>query len=420
VIGMDKDKTAIRCPNCGSEIDVNEILYHQLQEQIGKEYNAKLAEQRKEYDAKVEVLSKERQQLEEEKKKVGEAIEAGVGERLKGERKRIEQALRKRIEDEKSEEMKSYEEELKEKTEQLKELNKLKADLERAKREKDELRERVAFEAERKFSKQLKDERERIRKLEEEKNQLKISEKEQVIEQLKKQLAEAQRKAEQGSMQLRGEVQELAIEEWLRSNFPLDDIEEIKKGARGADCVQIINTTSRRSCGSVYYESKRTKEFQPAWIEKFKADMRKRGSNVGVLVTEALPRDMDRMGQRDGIWVCTFEEFKGLSFVLRESVIQISTALISQENKGDKMNMLYDYLTSNDFRLQIEAIVEGFSQMYEDLEKEKRAMEGIWKRREKQIQKVLLNTNHMYNSIKGIAGAAIATIPALELPEPGN
>ena len=414
---MNREKTTIRCPNCGHEIDVNEILYHELQEQISREYNAKLAAQRKDYETKVEALSKEKELLEEEKKKIGEAIKEGVTERLKEERKQVEQQLRKRIEDEKDDEIKSYQEELKDKSEQLKEFNKVKADLEREKREKEELRDKIVLEAEQKFTKQLEEEREKIRKLEDEKNQLKISEKEQVIEQLRKQLAEAQRKAEQGSMQLRGEVQELAVEEWLKNNFPLDDIEEIKKGARGADCLQIINTTSQRNCGSIYYESKRTKDFQPTWIEKFKVDMRQKGANVGVLVTETLPKDMDRMGQRDGIWICTFEEFKGLCFVLRESVIQISGALVSQENKGDKMNMLYDYLTSNEFRLQIEAIVEGFTQMYDDLEKEKRAMEGIWKRREKQIQKVLLNTNHMYNSIKGIAGTAIGTIRALELPE---
>ncbi len=145
--------------------------------------------------------------------------------------------------------------------------------------------------------------------------------------------------------------------------------------------------------------------------------MRAKGATFGVLVTDAFPKDMERMGQKDGIWICSFEEFKGLCFVLRESVIQISHAVSTQENKGEKMVMLYDYLTSNEFRLQIEAIVEGFTQMAKDLETEKRAMEQIWKKREKQIQKVLLNTTHMYGSVKGIAGNAIAEIKTLELPE---
>lgn len=216
-------------------------------------------------------------------------------------------------------------------------------------------------------------------------------------------------------MQTQGEVQELAIEEWLAEKFPLDTIQEIKKGERGADCIQIVHTRARQNCGSIYYESKRTKHFQASWIEKFKADIQDRGANIGVLVTEAMPQDMRRLGLMEGIWVCSFEEFKGLCTVLRESVIHISTAVITQENKGDKMGMLYDYLTGKEFQLQIEAIVEGFTQMKSDLESEQRAMRSIWKKREKQIEKVLLNTTGMYGSIKGIAGNAFHSIPALEL-----
>ena len=217
-------------------------------------------------------------------------------------------------------------------------------------------------------------------------------------------------------MQLQGEVQELAIEEWLAAQFPLDSIEEIKKGARGGDCIQIVNTRMAQNCGSIYYESKRTKDFQPTWIEKFKADIRAKGANIGVLVTEVMPSDMDRMGLKDGIWICNYDEYTGLCAVLRQSIIQLNSAISSQENKGDKMHMLYDFLTSNTFRMQIEAIVEGFTQMKTDLETEKRSFQRIWKQREKQIDKVTLNTIEMHASIKGIAGNAIQAVKALELP----
>ena len=186
------------------------------------------------------------------------------------------------------------------------------------------------------------------------------------------------------------------------------------------DCIQIINTRAHQNCGSIYYESKRTKDFQLGWIEKFKADIREKGANIGVLVTDAMPSGMERMGLKDGIWICSLEEFKGLSAVLRESIIQISNAIASQENKGDKMHMLYDYLTGNTFKLQVEAIVEGFTQMKIDLDSEKRAMQRIWKQREKQIDKVTVNTIDMHASIKGIAGNAIQAVKALELPELGN
>ena len=257
----------------------------------------------------------------------------------------------------------------------------------------------------------------KIAKTEADKNELRFKELQKQLEDQKVLTAQMKKKQEQGSMQLQGEVQELAIEQWLQDNFPLDFIEEIKKGARGADCLQTVNTREIQNCGTIYYESKRTQNFSASWIEKFKNDIRDKGANIGVLVTEVMPSDMDRMGMKDGIWICNFSEFKGLCSVLRETIIQISNAINTQENKGDKMVMLYDFLTSNEFKLQIEGIVEGFTQMQEDLEREKRSIQGHWKKREKQIDKVLLNTIHMYSSIKGIAGNAIQSIQALELDD---
>jgi hypothetical protein len=177
-----------------------------------------------------------------------------------------------------------------------------------------------------------------------------------------------------------------------------------------------VHTHRQQHCGSIYYESKRTKEFQPTWIEKFKQDMRERNATFGVIVTEAMPKGAERLKQIDGVWVCTFEEFKGLSFVLREAVIRLGEVQSAQENRGDKMSMLYNYLTGNEFRMQVEAIVECFTQMQSDLNAERRAMETIWKKREKQIEKVLYSTSGMYGSIRGIAGSALGAIQALELP----
>ena len=221
-------------------------------------------------------------------------------------------------------------------------------------------------------------------------------------------------------MQLQGEVQELAIEEWLKEKYPFDTIDEVKKGARGADCMQIVHTRESQNCGKIYYESKRTKDFQKSWIEKFKADMREKGADIGVLVTDVMPSDMQRMGLYEGIWICSFEEFKGISAVLREQIIKIHHAMKSQENKTDKMSLLYGFLTSNEFKMQIEAIVEAFTTMQSDLDSEKRSMQRIWKQREKQIEKVLDNTINMYGSIRGIAGNAIGNIKALELEYSGD
>jgi len=413
---MEQQSKKIECPNCGYEIDVNDILYHQVDEELKKKYNDELVKEKSKYQSQLASLDDEREKFEKEKELQDQKIASEIKKGVKDEEKGLKAKIKAEVEEEQLDQFKSLQEELTEKSSQLKEFNKAKSEIERLKREKDELKDTIEAESEKKLNEKIAEEKERIRKSEEEKSHLRLAEKENVINQLNEQLKEAQRKAEQGSMQLQGEVQELAIEEWLSESFPLDTIEEIKKGARGADCLQIVNTRSRQNCGTIYYESKRTKGFQTGWIEKFKNDIREKNADIGVLVTESMPSDMERMGLKEGIWICTFEEFRGLCVVLRESVIRLSNAINTQENKGDKMGMLYDFLTGNEFRFQVEAIVEGFTQMHSDLDSEKRAMNGIWKKREKQIQKVLLNTSHMYNSIKGIAGSAVQPMPLLELP----
>ena len=412
---MNQESQNITCPNCGVDIDVNDILYHQLDAELKKKYQDELAREKKNFDEQQDLLKAERKALESDKAQLDEQIEERVRAGVKEQNKILEKKIKKQLEEEQSESISELRKELKEKSAQVKDLNKARTEIEQLKREKDEQQSKFELEAQKKLNETLAVEREKIHKQEEEKANLAGSEKDILIKQLTEQLKEASKKAQQGSMQVQGEAQELVIEEWLSAEFPLDTIDEIKKGARGADCLQIVNTHNRQNCGTIYYESKRTKAFGGDWIEKFKADIREKDANIGVLVTEAMPNGMSRMGQVEGVWVCTFAEFKGLSHVLRESVIQISRAVATQENRGDKMEMLYDFLTSNEFRMQIEAIVEGFTQMQTDLDSEKRAMQGIWKKREKQIQKVLLNTNNMYSSVRGIAGSAVQSVPQLEL-----
>jgi len=413
---MSQNSNQINCPKCGEEIDVNDILYHQVDDALQKKYNEDLAKEKIKFEVETSRLNKEREELEEEKRKQQEEIENKVRAEIKQKEVDLKKKYKAEAEDEQSEAICSLREELEEKSGKIKELNKASAELEKIKREKDELAESIKADAEKELNRRLVAEKEKIHKEESDKNEFKFKELEKQLEDQKKLTAEMKRKQEQGSMQTQGEVQELGIEEWLMDKFPLDTIQEIKKGERGGDCLQIVHSRSNNNCGAIYYESKRTKSFQLSWIEKFKTDIRDKNADIGVLVTEVMPKDMDRMGMKDGIWICSFEEFKGLCSVLRESIIQISTAIITQDNKGDKMGMLYDFLTSNEFKLQIEGIVEGFTQMKSDLESEQRSMRGIWKKREKQIEKVLLNTTGMYGSIKGIAGNALQSVPLLELP----
>ncbi len=411
------NQTQIKCPNCGTSIDVQDILAHQLEEEIKNKYQAELKQERDNFEKHQHELARQKAEFEDKKRRENELFQDRLDKELKRQKEESEAIIRRKLSEEQEEQFKAMQKELSEKSEQIRELNRTKAEIERLKREKEELKEAAEAEAQKRLNEQILAEKEKIRKSEEERNELRFKELQKQLEDQKKLTDEMRRKQEQGSMQMQGEVQELAIEEWLQSKFPLDVVEEIKKGARGGDCLQTVNTRSVQNCGKIYYESKRTKDFQPSWIEKFKADMRDKAADIGVLVTEAMPSDMDRMGIRDGVWVCSFEEFKGLCTVLRESVIQVSVAVSSQENKGDKMHMLYDYLTSNNFKMQIDAIVEGFTTMQTDLESEKRSMQRIWKQREKQIEKVITNTIDMYGSIKGIAGNAIPSVKSLELPE---
>lgn len=410
------NQTQIKCPNCGTSIDVQDILAHQLEDEIQQKYQAQLATEKKKYEQEFESLNKAKEEFEEKKKQENELFKERLEKQLREEKRTLEEKLKSRIQEEQSEQFKMLQNELNEKTEKVKEMNRFRAEVEKLKREKAEVKEAVEADSQKKLNAILQSEKEKIKKNEEERNELRFKELQKQLEDQKKLTEEMKRKQEQGSMQLQGEVQELAIEEWLANKFPLDTIDEIKKGARGGDCLQIVNTRDRQKCGTIYYESKRTKDFQPSWLEKFKADIREKGANIGVLVTEVMPSDMERMGMKDGIWICNYEEFKGLCGVLRESIIQLDLALGSQENKGDKMHMLYNYLTSNTFKMQVEAIVEGFTSMKSNLDSEKRAMQRIWKEREKQIEKVMGNTIDMYGSIKGIAGNAIQSVQSLELP----
>lgn len=409
-------ENSIKCPHCGNRIDINSVLYHDLESKLKKEFEQERVKHRQEYKNAMEALKQKQNEFIKEKEVQEERLEEELKKRVKEQRVNLEMTIKKEAAQEQQEAINKLKEELNQKSEQVKELNASKIEIERLKREKEEATQIATLKAEQELNKKLEFEREKIQKHISEQSDMKLKQKEEQIEQIKRQLEEAKRKSEQSSQQIQGEAGEHIIEEWLQGNYPFDEIQEIKKGQRGGDCLQIVNTREMLGCGSIYYESKNTKEFQPSWIEKFKADIRDKGADVGVLITSVMPKDMPNMGVIDGVWVCNFSEFKGLSMALREGVIKVARASKSQENRSDKMTLLYSYLTSNEFKMQIEAIVEGFVSMQSGLESEKRAMNRIWKEREKQILKVLDNTTALYGSVKGIAGNAVAHISSLELP----
>ena len=377
----------ITCPNCGHQFELNESI----KTEVEKELRGKMVDWQKNKEAEFEK-----------------------------QRTAIETAAQKKVLEESSVKMKMLEEESRLKTQQLQDAEKKQLELLRDRSALEEKQKNLELELEKRFLEKRKELEDNTVKREQEVFDLKVKEYKLQMEQQQKLIEELRRKSEQGSMQLQGESQEVLLEEILKENFPFDLIEEVGKGVEGADSIQTIRNSSGHPCGKIIYESKRTKGWNNNWVDKLKADMRNSGADVAILVTQTFPKEMDRFGERDGVWICNFSEVGSVAHLLRNGILKIYEIQRSQENKGDKMQLLYNYLTGIEFRGQVEAIVEGFMAMKQSVARERIQMEKIWKEREKQLEKVLLSTSGLYGSVKGIAGASFGDIPLLDGTEEGD
>lgn len=404
------NNSTIKCPNCQHEFPIGNALAQEIESEIRAKYKAHLQAENKKLEAEKAQLQKDAEQL----KLMKDNQEQVLADRLRVEKLRLQEEAVRKAADEMKLQVEALNRDLTEKTLKLKESQAKELELLQKERQVKEREEGLKLELEKQMLERQKEIEERVKKMEGERNEMKIRELEKKLADQVELAETMRRKAEQGSMQLQGEVLELALEEMLRAQFPFDLIEEVAKGTRGADCIQTVRNAAAQFCGKIIYESKRTKAFTQEWIEKLKVDMRAQQADIAVIVSEALPKDMESFGFRDGVWICRFSEVKPLAFLLRDSLLRIHTALVSQENKGDKMHLLYDYLTSNEFRQNIEAVVEGFLALKDGITRERVQMEKIWKEREKQLDKVLLNTTQFYGSIKGIAGNAVGDLKMLE------
>ena len=393
--------TEVKCPSCGHSFP--------LEEAIGKEYEQELRDKMIAWQKKKdeEFLRKE-----EDFKVQQKALSVKFEQQLAQEKINLEEAVRKSIAIDFENKLNFLENTNKENQEKLKLAGQKELEFLKKEQELKTRAEEMEIEIQRKMQAERNQIVEQIKKQELEKNQLKetehqlrIKEFEKQLEDQKKLVDEMRRKAEQGSMQLQGEVQELILEEVLRVTFPFDQIGEVGKGVRGADCIQVVRNKFGQDCGKIIYESKRTKDFANDWIDKLKKDMRKEGVDVAVIVTQTYPKGMNCFGERDGVWICSFEEVKAVAYVLRDGILRLYNSSKSQENRGDKMHMLYDYLTGTEFSEQWKAIREGYMSMRLSIHRERDAMEKMWKMREKQLDKVLLNASSIKGSIEGIAGA---------------
>lgn len=420
--------TEVKCPNCSHSFPIEEVMAEEYKNNLRKQMldfqkkkDEEVRKKEEEYQKKEqEFLQKEQKQASLfQQKLVQEKIQMQAqAEAEKAQlQKQLEENLRKSIATDFENQLQllqnaNKESEEKLKTARLKELDFLRkeADLKTKEAEMELSLQRKLQEERITLSEQIRKQEIEKSQLKETEFQLKLKEYEQKLEAQNKLVDEMKRKAEQGSMQLQGESQELIVEQLLQSNFPFDVITEVGKGIRGADCIQTIRNASGQECGKIIYESKRTKDFGGDWIEKLKKDKISVGADVGVIVTQCYPKGMDCFGEKDGVWICSFEELKAVTFVLRDGIIKLYAATKSQENRGDKMHMLYDYLTSSEFNSQWNAISEGFMSMKASIQTERNAMEKLWKTREKQLEKVLLNAVHISGSVEGIAGKDVVKL----------
>jgi hypothetical protein len=408
----------IICPKCKVEIKLTESLAAPLIESIRREYEERLS--KKDTDiAKRETSLRER---EEALSKAKETLDSQVAEKLRQERIKIaaEEARKAKLAlatdiDQKDKEITDLQEILKQRDAKLTEAQRAQADLIRKQRELDDAKREMELTVEKRVQEGLSTVREQAQREAEDQLKLKVMEKEQTITSMQKQIEDLKRRADQGSQQLQGEVLELEVEDLLRTKFPRDTIDPVPKGEHGGDIIQRVIGPLGQTCGTILWESKRTKNWSDGWLIKLREDQRAAKAEVAVIVSQALPKEVQTFDLIDGVWVTHPRAVLPVAVTLRHTLIEVTCARQATEGQQTKMEMVYQYLTGPRFRQRVQAIVEAFSSMQEDLDKEKKAITKQWAKREEQIERVMQATVGMYGDLQGIAGKTLKEIEGLEL-----
>jgi hypothetical protein len=408
---------SIICPNCRTEIKLTETLAAPLIEAVKRESDQKLRSKEAEIAKREAAIRAEQEAVKQDR----DAMEAKLAERLDAERKKL-------AEDEARKARAAVSVDLRLKEQQLEEANKLAneraAKLEEAQkaqtealrkaREYEDAKRELDLTIEKRVQEKQAEIQERAKAAAEEALRLKVQEREQTILSMQKQIEELKRKAEQGSQQLQGEVQELQLEALLRASFPHDTITPVPKGEFGGDAIQLVTTAFGQACGKILWESKRTRNWSDGWLQKLRDDQRVAKADAAIIVSQALPKTIETFGQIDGIWVTSPKCSVALAIAIRHLLIEVTAARKSGEGQQSKMEAMYQYLTGPRFRHRVEAIVEKFSEMQGDLEKERKAMQKAWAKREQQIRGVIDATAGMYGDMQGIAGRSLQEIEGLD------
>ena len=412
----------ITCPACKAEIKLTESLAAPLIESTRRQFEQQLAQKDNDIAQREQAMRDKEKQLVEDKRKLDDQVADQVAAQLKAERARViaEESKKAKLAsaaelENKARELTELQEVLNANNAKLAEAQKAQAELIKKQRELDDAKRELELTVEKRVQDGLTDVRSQAKKEAEDEQKLKVMEKEQTIAAMQKQIEDLKRRAEQGSQQLQGEVQELEIENLLRTKFPFDAIEPVPKGEFGGDVLHRVVGAGGQSGGTILWEFKRTKNWSDAWLAKLRDDQRTAKAEIAVIVSQVLPKGVETFEMVEGVWVTHPRAALPVAMILRQSLLELALARQSTEGQQTKTEMVYQYLTGPRFRQRVEAIVEAFSTMQEDLDKERKAIMKQWAKREEQIERVMGATVGMYGDLQGIAGKSLQEIEGLEL-----
>jgi hypothetical protein len=406
---------SVKCPECSNEFPLSDAVLSSVREGVTKEVQSTLADREQMVSKRQRTLDDREADLKKKTSEIQQEAERLAEQRLKEREVHIRSEAAKQAVKEHEFVLKQLQEEVTEKTNALKQAQANELSLLKDKRELQEAKETLELKVQRTLDQERGKITAHAKAQADEENRLKIAEKEKVISDLQRKLEDAQRRAEQGSQQIQGEILEIDFERQLRDAFPVDQITEISKGIRGADVSQEVRSNTGRKCGLILYENKRTKNWSDTWIPKLKADLLSIKADIGVIVTEALPPETDGFCCKDDIWVTDPKSAIPLAHVLRCLLQEVAIARGYRDGAKEKMEVLYNYLTSNEFRQRVSSVIDAFNAMRADLEAERRALTKHWSKREKHINSVIENMAGLVGDIQVLSGNALKDIPALEL-----
>ena len=413
----------ITCPNCKTEIRLTESLAAPLIAVTRKQFEQQLAQKDGEIAKREQDIREREKQVAQARRSLDEQVADQVAAQLKEERARViaEESRKAKLAsaaelERRARELAELQEVLKVRNEKLAEAQQAQAELIKKQRELDDAKRELELTVERRVQAGLDETRLKARQEAEEGMKLKVMEKEQTISAMQKQIEELKRKSEQGSQQLQGEVQELELENLLGARFPADMIEPVPKGEYGGDILQRVHNMSGQRCGTIIWESKRTKNWSDSWLAKLREDQRAAKAEIAIIVSHALPKEVETFELIDNIWVIHPKAILPVAMMLRHTLLEVASVRLSSEGQQTKMELVYQYLTGPRFRQRVEGIVEAFSTMQEDMDKEKKAITRQWAKRAEQIDRVMQSTVGMYGDLQGIAGKTLQEIGGLDLP----